>query len=191
MPVIPDETQIVSKDQLEVMVSPRAHDIVDRLVADGPLSIKEIAAQIGCRPSSLYHHIAKLMSVGLVVESGSRVVRRRRELLYDACAPRLRFTRALLDWEHPEVLTQMVYSLTRQMARDFEHGAASPFRIADGPGRNFRFGRLIGRPTPAQQVRINECLAEINDIMWGHTDESAPAVAFGWVISPLEQTDSS
>ena len=177
---------IVDKRQLEAMVSPRGHDIVDRLSADGPMSIKELARQIGCRPSSLYHHIAKLTDVGLVVEAGSRIARRRREQLYNTPAPRMRLARALAEWKHPEIVNAIAAALTRQMARDFSEGAKHPARLAEGDERNFGFGRLIGRPTPVQLARVNACLAEVREILWNSADESEPAVSVGWVIAPLD-----
>ncbi len=186
MSVESDQTYwIVEKRQLEAMVSPRGHDIVDRLAADGPMSIKQLAQQIGCQPSSLYHHIAKLLRVGLVVEAGSRVVRRRREQLYATPAPRMRLARALAQWQHPEILNDIAAALIRQMARDFAEGAGHPAKCAEGEGRNFGFGRLIGRPTPTQLARLNACLAEVGEILWSGADESAPAVCVGWVISPV------
>ena len=70
---------IMTPDQLAAMASPRRQDIVDRLAATGPLSVKELAAQIGARPPALYHHIERLLEVGLIVEAGTRTVRRKRE----------------------------------------------------------------------------------------------------------------
>ena len=176
---------ILDKQQLEAMVSPRGHDIVDRLTADGPMSIKELAQQIGCQPSSLYHHIAKLLRVGLVVDAGSRVVRRRREQLYDTPAPRMRLARALAEGKHPEIFEEIVNSLTRQMARDFGAGSAFAGKIAEGDVRNLGFGRLIGRPDATQLANINACLAQINEILWSSSHEDAQPISVGWVMAPL------
>lgn len=187
MAVASDQTYwILEKRQLEAMVSPRVHDIVDRLMADGPMSIKELAQQIGCKPSSLYHHIAKMLRVGLAVEAGSRVVRRRREQLYNVPAPRMRLARALAEGVHPEIVNDIAGSLIRQMGRDFSAGANRPSKCAEGEGRNFGFGRLIGRPTPAQLARLNACLIEIGEILWNSVDENASAVSFGWIIAPMD-----
>ena len=182
----PDQTYwILDRRQLEAMVSPRGHDIVDRLAADGPLSIKELAGQIGCQPSSLYHHVAKLLRVGLVVEAGTRVVRRRREQLYATPAPRMRLARALAEGRQPETFKEIVNSLTRQMARDFAAGTDRPAKAADGDARNLGFGRLIGRPDPTQLARINACLAEITEILWNSGEGERP-LSLGWVMAPLD-----
>ena len=111
---------IMAPEQLAVMASARRQDIVDRLAATGPLSIKEIAAQIGARPSALYHHIERLIDVGLVIEAGARTIRRKRTLLYATPAPRMRMARALAERRDPALMDAIVGSLTRQMERDFE-----------------------------------------------------------------------
>lgn len=177
---------ILDKRQLEVMVSPRCHDIVDRLAAEGPMSIKELARRIGGQPSSLYHHMAKLLGVGLVNDSGYRVVRRRREKLYATPAPRMRLARALVENTYPDLLNEIVSSLTRQMARDFCAGANHPAKQAEGEERNYGFVRMIGRPSPAQLARINACLAEITEILWSSANDNSPAVSFGGVLTPLD-----
>src|ERR1044072_8172532 len=88
---------VLQRKQLRSLVSQRRLEIIDRLVAAGPLAAKELARLIGAKPSALYHHLAQLMKVGLVVEAGHRVVRRRREVLYMTRAPRIRLFRALRD----------------------------------------------------------------------------------------------
>ena len=178
---------ILEKRQLEAMTSARRHDIVDRLAVGGPMSIKALAEQIGAQPSSLYHHVEKLLRVGLVIEAGTQVVNRRREQLYATPAPRMRLARALVENKHPAVINEIVASLSRQMGRDFKSGAEQPTRQAEGEERNFGFGRLIGRPTPAQLARINACLTEIGEILWSSADESAQAVSLGWVIAPVDE----
>jgi hypothetical protein len=129
--------------------------------------------------------MAKLVDVGLVLEVGSRVVRRRREILYGTPAPRMRLLRALAG-KYPDLLNEIVNSLTRQMARDFSAGSSHPEKRADGDGRNYGFLRMIARPTPSQMARINACLAEISEILWDSSDENGTAISFGWVLSPID-----
>jgi DNA-binding transcriptional ArsR family regulator len=150
------------------------------------MSIKELAEQIGAQPSGLYHHINKLLKVGLVFEAGSRVVSRRREILYATPAPRMRLARALTEDRHPAVIADIVAGLTRQMSRDFRNGAELPEKVAEGEERNLGFFRLVGRPTPAQMARINAALAEIAEILWNSSDVGSPAVCLGWVMAPID-----
>ena len=176
---------IMAPDQLAAMASPRRQDIVDRLAATGPLSVKELAAQIGARPPALYHHLERLLGVGLIEEAGARTVRRKREQLYAARAPRMRMARALAEGRHAELMEAIVASLTRQMDRDFRTGMRSPARNADGEQRNFGFFRLIGRPDAAGMARINACLGEVAEILWQADDPEADLVSLSWVLTPL------
>jgi DNA-binding MarR family transcriptional regulator len=177
---------VVDKRQLMAMTSPRRHEMCDALAAQGPMSIRELANVIGVQPSSLYHHINRLLAVGLIVEAGSRVARRRREQLYATPAPRMRLARALSENKYPDVIAEIVSALTRQIARDFRTGARLPDRIAEGEERNLGFFRLIGRPSPAQLARINACFAEISEIMWNSVGNSEGVIGIGWVMAPLE-----
>lgn len=186
-----DETYWVDDpEQLALLTSARRHDMIDRLAAAGPMSIKELAEEIGAKPSALYHHVEKMLGVGLIVEAGSRVVRRKREQLYATPAPRMRLNRALAEERHPELMRDIVASLTRQMARDFERGGKSPIRVVDGADKNFGFFRLVGRPSPAQLARLNACLLEIAEILWKAGDPSAPLIGLGWVMAPLEPEEN-
>jgi DNA-binding transcriptional ArsR family regulator len=187
-----DETYwVMDPDQLAVLTSARRHDMIDRLAAGGPMSIKELAAEIGAKPSALYHHVEKMLRVGLIVEAGSRVVRRKREQLYRTVAPRMRLNRALAEDRNPELMQGIVASLTRQMARDFDRGGKSPIRIVDGPDKNFGFFRLVGRPSPDQLARLNACLVEIAEILWKADDPEAPLIGLGWVMAPLDPEDDA
>jgi len=182
----PETYQISKPEQIAALMSARRHDIGDRLAAGGPMSIKELAEQIGAKPSALYHHIQKMLEVGLVVEAGSRVVRRKREQLYATPAPRMRLIGALASGEHGEAMNEIVAALSRQMARDFKAGEQSPVKVVDGEDKNYGFFRLVGRPTPAQLARLNACLTEIAEILWKADDPDAPLIGLGWVMAPLE-----
>lgn len=182
----PETYQITDPDQLQAVASPRRQDIVDRLAAYGPLSIRELAAHVGARPTALYHHMTRLIAVGLVLEAGTRVWRRRREQLYQTFAPRMRFSEAMLEPGNLAVMSDIVAAQTRQMARDFEAAQTSPVRLTEGQGRNHTFYRLVGRPTPAQLARINACLIEIAEVLWHANDENAELIAFGCTMSPLD-----
>lgn len=183
----PETYWIMDPAQLAVLTSPRRHDITDRLAASGPMSIRELAGQIGAKPSALYHHIKKMLDVGLVVEAGTRVVRRKREQLYTTPAPRMRVARALAETKNQELMGEIVASLTRQMARDFDAGVSSGKGKAEGEDRNLGFFRIVGRPSPAQLARVNACLLEIGEILWQSNDPDAELLCLGWVLTPVEK----
>ena len=177
---------ILDQAQIVCLISPRRHDIVDRLVASGPLSIKELAAIIGAEPPALYHHIKKLLAVGLVLEAGSRVVRRKREQLYATPGKRMRLSRALDDPKNRDLFSQVGASLCRQKDRDFRRGAASPAAVTHGAAKNFGFSRLIGSPGPEGMAEINRRLEEINRILWESADGGGQLIGFSWIMAPIE-----
>ena len=141
---------IMEPRQLAEMASARRQDILDRLAATGPLSIKELAAQIGARPSALYHHIEKLLEVELIVPAGWRTVHRKREQLYAARAKRMRMLRALAEGKQQPLMETIVASLARQMERDFRAGGTLPSRQRGRRGAQLRLlppDRPAGRRT--------------------------------------------
>jgi DNA-binding transcriptional ArsR family regulator len=181
----PDTYWIERPEQVAALTSMRRHDIADRIASSGPISIKELAEQIGVKPSALYHHIKIMLDVGLVVEAGTRTVRRKREQLYAAPGKRMRLIRALAGGEHQPAMEEVVAAMTRQMERDFRTGGQSPARKADGGERNYGFFRLVGRPGPDQLRRINACLQEIAELLWESDDPEAELICLGWVMAPL------
>jgi DNA-binding transcriptional ArsR family regulator len=181
---------IVERAQLAALASPRRLDIVDALAAAGPLSVRALAAQIGARPSALYHHLALLIEVGLVAEGGTRIVNRRRETLYATPAPRMRLIRALAEGRHREEIDEIVAALTRQMERDFRAAGGLPGRRAEGEGRNYGFFRLLARPGEAELAAINARLREIAEILWTADDPAAEPVCLAWVMTPAGRPDA-
>ena len=181
-----DETYwIMERAQLAALTVPRRLDIVDALAASGPLSVRALAVQIGARPSALYHHLARLLEVGLVVEAGARIVNRKRETLYATPAPRMRLIRALAEGQHQAEMEEIVAALTRQMERDFRAAGKHPERRGDGEGRNYGFFRLLGRPGAAELAAINARLQEVAEILWSAADPAAEPVCLAWVMTPI------
>jgi DNA-binding transcriptional ArsR family regulator len=177
---------IMERAQIAALTSPRRLDIGDALAASGPLSVRALAAQIGAKPSALYHHLAKLIEVGLVEEAGTRTVNRKRETLYATPAPRMRLIRALAEGKHREKMDEIVAALTRQMERDFRAAGRLPGRNAEGERRNYGFFRLLARPGPEDLAAINAKLQEIAEILWTSKDPEADPICFAWVMAPLE-----
>ncbi|MGQ0720582.1 MAG: ArsR/SmtB family transcription factor [Candidatus Eiseniibacteriota bacterium] len=176
---------ILDRGQIECLASAPRQDVVDRLAAVGPLSVRELAQALGRQPSALYHHLAKLSAADLVVEAGTRVVNRRTERLWATPSPRMRLRRALSEPLLRKLTPRVVAALGRQLGRDFAAGIALPCVETGGPSRNLGFFRLVGRPSPRGLERINECLGEIAEILWRDVAPGAPLLAFGWTMAPL------
>jgi DNA-binding transcriptional ArsR family regulator len=173
------------KAQLRCIVNARRHDIVDQLAARGPMSVRELAAAIHARPSALYYHLRVLVRVGLVVEDGHRVVRRKREVLYACPAPRMRFKRALHDPRHAPTFVRIAASMSRQMQRDFRRGILSPGGVTDGGRRNLGLFRLVGSPDAKTLRQINRRLDEVAELLWQSAGTSGDVISLAWVMAPL------
>lgn len=182
---------VLQRKQLRSLVSQRRLEIIDRLVAAGPLSAKDLARLVGAQPSALYHHLRQLMEVGLVVEAGFRVVRRRREVLYMTRAPRIRLFRALRDPNNAREMTRITATMTRQMSRDFKRGIKSPQARPSGTLQNLGFMRLLASPSPATLRRINQYLAEIGELLFTSTDARYEPLSLAWIMAPVQRAKAA
>ena len=178
---------ILREDQLECLTSTVRMDIVDHLVGNGPMSIKELAASLGRQPSSIYYHMDMLVNAELVVEAGTQLANRRTEAVYAAKAPRMRIQKALSNSQNNDVINRMAGVISRQAHRDFAQGLEHPARELDGPDRNLGFFRLINRPSPESLREINGYIERIAEILWEERDMSQPLIAFSWTLAPLDE----
>ena len=173
------------KAQLRCIVNARRHDIVDQLAARGPMSVREIASAIHARPSALYYHLRALVRVGLVVEDGHRVVRRKREVLYACPAPRMRFKRALHEPRNATTFVRIAASMSRQMQRDFRRGMHTPGGVTAGARRNLGLFRLVGSPDAKTLTQINRRLDEIAELLWQSAGARGDVISLAWVMAPV------
>lgn len=179
---------VLEKKQVLCLASARRHDIIDKLAAIGPMSIRELAPLVGASPASLYHHVQQLLRVGLLVESGTRVINRRREQIYATPAPRMRLMRALSDPANKPAMEKIGAALARQFQRDFNGGLKSASARVAGPTRNHGFFRLVGAPGPEGMARINQHLTHIAEILWASAGKKGELVAVGWMMAPMEKS---
>lgn len=187
-----DETYwILDPEQISCLASAPRMTIIDRLAADGPMSVDDLARVIGMKQTAMYHHVHKLESVGLIQAAERRLMpgARKPQTLYTTPAPRMRLARALNQKQHRETLKRCAAAVLRQAERDFADGFALG-GIHEGPERNHGFFRLIARPDAAAQAEINEHLQAIADILWRSNTQTGAPVALSWAMAPLsDDTD--
>jgi DNA-binding transcriptional ArsR family regulator len=178
---------VLEKRQILCLASARRHDIIDKFVATGPMSIRELAPLMGASPASLYHHIEKLKSVGLIVPAGHRVVNRRREQIYATPAPRMRMElfKAFADPANRSAVDKVGRALARQFERDFHAGLRSDQANIGGPHRNLALARLVGAPDKGGMAKINRHFDAIAEILWRSRGRKGPLVAFAWTVAPV------
>jgi len=175
---------ITGRDQIICLASAVRSDIVDHLAAAEPLSVKQLAAQLGKRPSALYHHLDQLIAVDLVREVGARVRRKKSEKLYQTPSRRMRLIRALGDPANRDDMIEMVAANSRRAKADFAKALGRPDAKVAGTGRNLGFYRMMTRPSKATLEKVNAHLDEIAELLWESQDEKEPLVSLSWIISP-------
>lgn len=170
---------------LSLGLAARRQDIVDRLLAFGPLSVKELADQLGARPSALYHHIRLLLTAGLAVEAGTRVVNRKRVQLFAAPARVVRLRIQPGDPSNRSAVQAFVRVLGRQIERDFRLGLEAGPARTEGPQRTLGLRRVCGSPDAATLARINRKLDEIDALLVDSRGRPEAGVIFSWTLAPL------
>jgi len=177
---------ITRKDQIMSLASAVRIDILDHLAGGGPMSIKEIAAEIGMKPSALYHHMEQLEAVDLIFEAGTRLVNRKSEKVYATPSRKMRMLRALGDPAHAEEMRAIVGSLGRRLEKEFSNGLDNERRKTEGAARNLGFYRFLNRPSKSTLKEVNKKLDEIAELLWQDRDPSQPMVLLSWVMTPLD-----
>jgi DNA-binding transcriptional ArsR family regulator len=181
-----EEFWILDPAQIACLASAPRQTIVDRLAADGPLSVDDLARVIGMKQTAVYHHIHKLEAVGLVHPSDRRLMpgARKPQILYATPAPRMRLARALGIERLQRGTKRCAGAMLRQAERDFAEGFDNG-ATHDGDDRNHGFFRLIARPDAAALAEINEHLHAIGEILWRSNSSSGAPIALSWTLAPL------
>lgn len=178
---------ILDKRQIACLTSVPRAEILDWLASSGPQSVSELASSLNRQPSSLYHHLQKMIKVGLVEEAGTQSVYRRTEKLYKTPSRRMRLKRALSDGNHDPLMAKSVAAMSSQFQRDFATGLEYPGAKRAGQYRDLGFYRFVGRPSASGLREVNRHLDAIAEILWSDQDPERPAVALGWVMAPLKR----
>ena len=186
-----DHYWVVREDQVECLSSAVRMTLIDRLAVDGPMSAEEIARAISLKPTAVYHHLAKLVRCGLVLEVGKRTLpgAKKPQVLYNTPSPKMRLMRAL---NMPELAPRVMGCVTatlRQADRDFAAALDAGGNITDGPDRNLGFFRLAARPSAETLQAINDHLWAIAELMWRAGDEGGAPISLAWSMAPLPDPD--
>jgi len=176
---------ITRRDQYDCLTSARRMDIIDLLANVGEKSVREIAALLGAKPSSLYHHIDLLLSVDLIEMAGTRAVNRRQEKLYKTPGAALKYGIALDDPKAFEIYGRIASAQARQSARDFKRGLEADGVVAHGPHKNIWIFRLVGAPDAATMEKINHHIEAIAKLFWNSAGEDNPLVVMSTMMVPV------
>ena len=176
---------ILRPEQIRALASPLRHEIGDHLAAHGPMTATALALALGRRPTAIYHHVKRLLAVGLVRTREETGARGRPAVLYETVAPRMRLARAARIPRNRPLLARAGATAATQAARDYASGFAAPHWAIEGAGRNHWFFRVVAAPSPRRLKRINELLDRVAELVWAPDPNPGPPISVAWFLSPL------
>ncbi len=163
----PAEEMIISNvESMKVVADSNRLRIVE-VLADKPLTVKQIAHQLGTSPTKLYYHINLLEEHGFIVVTSSRIVSGIIEKQYRAAACSLKIDRSLLSFnggdlnEGVDTLLSAVFEAARQdIRRGLRRGA---IKLGEGnpEENNTVLGRTLARMAPEQFKSFKDKLAAL------------------------------
>jgi len=168
--------------QVRALAGPVRQEIVDVLESAGARSVAELGALLGRPADALYHHLRRLVAVGLL-EVERRQVGRHAFAVYD-----LRVRPVRLSYAEPVRrgdIARVVSAAQRLTWREFRRALAAGTGVADGPQRTLRGGRVKGWVSPARLARVNELVEELVQTVGGGTPEpGATPISLSFVLAP-------
>ncbi len=183
-------TLIRSPRQIRALASPLRQEIVDCLLASGPMSVAELSAELGKPADSLYYHIRLLKAVQLIQELGQRSTGRREESVFDLIARPLRVHYQPSSAANRKAVNKMSRAMHRLAERDFERALESKHVTVDGRHRNVWAGRLVGRFGKKDLVELNQIVDRLNELFdAGRGRDSGKLQSFCYSMAPLQDRD--
>ncbi len=175
---------------IEALVSPVRQNLVDRLEALGPSSVRELAESLRVAPDSLYYHVKMLVKAGVLVAKGEQETRRRDETLYDVVKRNWHIRYEPADPDNTRAVRRLTASLLRQAERDFESGLEDPAAEVSGPARNLWSLRLEACLEPDELENINQHMKEVLAILRKPRRKGGKGTlcAMTWALAPIEKT---
>ncbi len=172
--------------QIELLASPTRIEIVDTLEAlGGPVSVAELAAQLGRPADGLYYHLRQLAAGGLIEEEVTAEGRRYRSRTRAGDRLRLRYRPGANA--NAQAVGRVAASVLRVAGRDFARAIADRDSVVDGPLRELWAARGKGWVGPDELAEINRLLTRLMDLLQQPRDAHRDRlVSLSWVLAPLE-----
>ena len=164
---------VTSVRQREALASPLRLEIVGLFGETRLLSIADMAARMGVRASSLYHHVSILEHVGLLQRAGTRRKGKRDEALFEAVHGVLELAIDSADADAKAQVLRTVVAALRMAERDLAHALERPDVCTEGAARNLLATRAHLRASPRVLARINRHIDAIIDLLSSDDARSA------------------
>lgn len=156
---------ITRRDQVAALRSAVRQEIVDTIQAAGPRSVAEMAVLTGRPADALYYHIKRLMKVGLLVVSETRISGRRDEAVFDLVGHPLVLHYPVGGDAQKHPLVPLVRSMVRTAERDYRITVGTERARPEGPRRNLWAGRRHAWLSTRDLARVNRLLDQMVDVM--------------------------
>jgi len=196
----PQEEMVISNvDALKVMADTNRLRILE-VLADKPLTVKQVAKHLGISPTKLYYHVNLLEEHGFIVVTGSRIVSGIIEKKYRAAALSLKIDKALLSFsagqmsESVDNLLSVVFEAARQDVRQGIKSGLIKLSSEDHNENNSILGRTLTRMTPEQYKSFLErFISLLRQFGATLTESDEPRPAYGLTIAlyPVAEEYSS
>lgn len=163
MPKLPPKSMTLQRaDQVRALASPTRHAVYQAVQHQGEASVRDIAAQLGRHPASLYKHIDILEESGIIWEVGTRATGKRDARVFGSQWWWIRHNSS--DSEMTDALNAYVQSQLRnagrKMAESFETNA-----VTRGRSRDTCFASVFGWLTKEELGELNDLLDQVTDLM--------------------------
>jgi DNA-binding transcriptional ArsR family regulator len=176
---------VMRRDQLNAVTSAIRHDILDHLVARGPLSVHDLALSLHRKPTAIYSHLQRLLKVELVVAIRVSRKRGRPTLLFRPVAPLIRLARAPNNPRNRPVLARIAKTMSSQAATDYGKAFQHMDWVIDGPARNHWVFRCMTAPSPQRLAKINKLLDQLTRLVWTPDPKPGRLMSVTWLLSPV------
>jgi DNA-binding transcriptional ArsR family regulator len=171
---------------LRALISPVRQEIIDAVVAAGPCTVAQLGRLLGRAPDSLYFHVKRLESAGLLLEGEASRRGRHVAAVYDVPGRPvlIRFGAGAPDTFRRSV-NGVVQSAIRLGARDFAKAIESPGATTKSRPRALWGGRAKGWVSAAELKELNALIARASEILSSGVPRAGrKPVSFTFVLAP-------
>jgi predicted transcriptional regulator len=176
----------ITTKQLRAVQNSIRHDLMDRLMALGPSTVKALSSAMRCKPTAIYRHIQFLERIGLVTAMKATGERGRPATVYRAVAPLIRAARAAKNPRNHRVLAQIVKAMATLAYRSYATAYSGKDWETEGPRRNQWGFRLFTAPSPRKLARINALFDELASLISTPDPHPGPLMRVTWIMSPAQ-----
>ncbi len=157
--------------QMEALGSPVRHQIHLAMEMLGPCSVNELADRMSRVPESLYYHVRRLETVGILEQVGKRVGSGRDEAIFQLRGKRLQIDPSQTSPRFLKAMAKGCGSLLRFAQRSFERALEAGADRRPGPKRGLRIEQVTVRLCDRNLAELNERLDSLQDFL-ADADES-------------------